>query len=301
MRSCQCIELFLEMMAVERGAAANTLEAYGRDLAAAGEDMDLATATTDDLRRHLARLAAEGAAASTQARRLSALRQLFRFLYSEGLREDDPCGPIAAPGRARSLPKVLGVDDVDRLLLTAEEEAEAVHSTPAAALRAVRLHALVELLYSSGLRVSELVSLERNARLADQPLLRVSGKGNKERLVPVGRKAAQALETWLDLRPEADARFLFPAASAAGHVTRQHFARDLKGLAARADLSPAKVSPHVLRHAFASHLLQNGADLRAVQALLGHADIATTQIYTHVMEERLKSLVEEHHPLARAG
>ena len=301
MRSSQCTELFLEMMAVERGAAANTLEAYGRDLTAAADDMDFATASTDDVREHLAGLARAGAAASTQARRLSALRQLFRFLYAEGLRTDDPCGPVAAPARGRPLPKVLGVDEVDRLLLRAEEEAEALHETDAAALRAVRLHALVELLYSTGLRVSELVSLERNARLVGQPLLRVVGKGAKERLVPVGRKASEALEAWLDLRGDAEAAHLFPSDAATGHVTRQHFARDLKGLAARAGLSPSQVSPHVLRHAFASHLLQNGADLRAVQALLGHADIATTQIYTHVLQERLTRLVEDHHPLAKAG
>ena len=302
MRSGHCIELFLEMMAVERGAAANTLDAYARDLAAAGEDMNLADASTDDIRRHLARMAGAGAAPSSQARRLSALRQMYRFLYTEGLREDDPCGPVAAPRRGRPLPKVLSVEEVDRLLLVAEEEAEAAHDTDAAALRAVRLQALVELLYSSGLRVSELVALERNARLAEAPLLRVRGKGGKERMVPVGRKAQGALETWLDLMPDGGAgTFLFPAASAAGHVTRQHFARDLKALALRAGLPAAKVSPHVLRHAFASHLLQNGADLRSVQALLGHADIATTQIYTHVMQERLRSLVEEHHPLSRAG
>ena len=300
MRSDTCIELFLEMMAVERGAARNTLDAYARDLEAASEDMDLATASTEDVRRHLARMAAGGAAASSQARRLSALRQLYRFLYSEGLREDDPCGPVSAPRQGRSLPKVLSVDEVDRLLLVAEEEAEASHETPAAALRAVRLHALVELLYSSGLRVSELVSLEREARMSDAPLLRVVGKGDKERLVPVGRKAREALDTWLDLRPD-DCGYLFPARSESGHLTRQHFARDLKALAARAGLSPARVSPHVLRHAFASHLLQNGADLRAVQSLLGHADIATTQIYTHVMEERLRALVEECHPLAKAS
>ena len=306
MRGSQCIELFLEMMAVERGAAANTLAAYGRDLEAACEDMDLATASTEDVRRHLARMASDGAAASSQARRLSALRQLYRFLYAEGLRADDPCGPVSAPRRARALPKVMSVDEVDRLLLTAEEEAHAAHRTDGAALRAVRLHAMVEVLYSSGLRVSELVSLQRGSlqrgsRLLEQPLMRVHGKGNKERLVPVGRKAAEALETWLDLSPDADDPHLFPAGSAAGHMTRQHFARDLKALAARAGLTPAKVSPHVLRHAFASHLLHNGADLRAVQALLGHADIATTQIYTHVMEERLRALVEDCHPLAVAS
>ena len=307
MRSERLGEMFLEMMAVERGASANTLEAYRRDLAFAAADMAFATATTDDVRRHLARLAGSGAAPSTQARRLSALRQLFRFLYGEGLRDDDPCGPVAAPARRRPLPKVLSVEDVDRLLLVAEEEAERPHDTPAAVERAVRLHALVEVLYSTGLRVTELVSLEREARLPGQPLLRVRGKGNKERLVPLGSKARQALETWLDLsgkhepEPADGPRFLFPARSRAGHLTRQHFARDLKALAARAGLRPALVSPHVLRHAFASHLLQNGADLRAVQTLLGHSDIATTQIYTHVLEERLRTLVEECHPLAQTG
>lgn len=297
MRDAHATELFLEMMAVERGAADNTLAAYARDLALAGEHMALVSASTDDIRALLARLGRGGYAATSQARTLSALRQFYRFLYAEGLREDDPTGPVAAPKRARGLPKVMGVEEVDRLLLLAEEEADAGEGAGRAA--AVRLHAMVELLYSSGLRVSELVALERNARIADQPLLRVHGKGAKERLVPVGRKAAEALEAWLAIRGEG--RFLFPANGAAGHVSRQVFARELKALAVRAGLAPARVSPHVLRHAFASHLLQNGADLRAVQTLLGHADIATTQIYTHVMEERLRTLVEAHHPLAQVA
>ena len=304
MTNASVIELFLEMMAVERGASANTLDAYGRDLRDAAAHMRFADASTADLRDYLACLSGRGYAASSQARRLSALRQLFRFLYSENLRTDDPCGPVDAPRAGRPLPKVMSVDEVDRLMLRAETEAEAAHPCDRAARAALRLHAMVELLYASGLRVSELVGLRRDARLPDAPLLRVLGKGNKERLVPVGRKAVEALETWLDLGAASEPEpgpFLFPASSAAGHVTRQHFARDLKGLAARAGLSPSKVSPHVLRHAFASHLLQNGADLRAVQTLLGHADIATTQIYTHVMEERLRALVEDCHPLAKAA
>ena len=297
MRDANAIDLFLEMMAVERGAADNTLAAYRRDLDLARERMGLVGASTADVRGLLETMTRDGYAVSSQARTLSALRQFYRFLYAEGLRGDDPTGPVAAPRQGRALPKVMSVDEVDRLLLLAEEEAD--DAVGRAREGALRLHAMVELLYSSGLRVSELVSLERNARIAGQPLLRVLGKGAKERLVPVGRKAAEALEAWLLARGEG--RFLFPAGGAAGHVSRQVFARDLKALAVRAGLAPARVSPHVLRHAFASHLLQNGADLRAVQTLLGHADIATTQIYTHVMEERLRALVEAHHPLARAA
>ena len=297
MRDANAIDLFLEMMAVERGAADNTLQAYRRDLERTAERVNLFGATTSDIRALLQNVADEGYAVSSQARLLSALRQFFRFLYAEGLRADDPTGPVDAPRRGRALPKVMGVGEVDRLLLLAEEEAHGARGPAREA--ALRLHAMVELLYSSGLRVSELVSLERNARLAGQSLLRVMGKGAKERLVPVGRKAAQALEAWLMVRGEG--RFLFPAGGAAGHVSRQVFARDLKALAVRAGLPATRVSPHVLRHAFASHLLQNGADLRAVQTLLGHADIATTQIYTHVMEERLRALVETHHPLAKAA
>ena len=291
MRDGNLVELFLEMMAVERGASDNTLSAYARDLALAREHVRLVDATTADIRALLVRLAGEGRAASSQARLLSTLRQLYRFAYAEGLRTDDPTGPVEAPRSGRPLPKVLSVDEVDRLLLLAEEEAE----NP----MGVRLHAMVEILYSSGLRVSELVALPL-AALSEPPLLRVFGKGAKERLVPMGRKAQEAVDAWLAVRG-GEGPFLFPARGASGHVSRQVFARDLKALGARGGLAPQRLSPHVLRHAFASHLLQNGADLRAVQALLGHADIATTQIYTHVMEERLRELVETHHPLAQAA
>ena len=296
MQSRRLIDAFLEMMAVERGASRNTLDAYARDLHAASDAFDLVSASTDDVRRYLGRLAGDGFAASSQARHLSSLRQFFRFLYAEGLRQDDPSGPVEGPRVGRGLPKVLSVDEVDRLLRMAGEEA-------ADGGGALRFHAAVELLYSSGLRVSELVALPRASALAclkpeEPPLLRLLGKGAKERVVPVGGKAREALASWIGA---SDGRFLFPARSRAGHWTRQNFARDLKGLAVRCGIDADRVSPHVLRHAFASHLLQNGADLRAVQALLGHADIATTQIYTHVMQEHLQAMVEACHPLAEAA
>jgi len=304
MRDTFAIESFLEMMSVERGAAANTLAAYERDLNAFCEAMvsSLTTAQTDDLRGWLAHMTKDGLSPSSQARRLSTLRQFYRFLYAEGLREDDPTGPIDSPRIGRPLPKVMSEDDVDRLLLCAEEEISTA-ATPGKVKRAARLHALLELLYSTGLRVSELVALPMEATRKDQRFLLVRGKGDKERLVPMSSKAHQALavfETFRDKKFD-NSPWLFAANGASGHMTRQHFARDLKALAGRAGLQASKISPHVLRHAFASHLLQNGADLRAVQQLLGHADIATTQIYTHVMEERLRVLVETAHPLAQAN
>ncbi len=303
MRDDFAIESFLEMMSVERSAAANTLAAYERDLTAFCEAVPagLISAQTDDIRGWIAHMAADGLSASSQARRLSALRQFYRFVYAEGLRADDPTGPIDGPKLGRSIPKVISEDDVDRLLLVAEEEITS-GATPGSKKRAARLHALLELLYSTGLRVSELVALPIEATRKDQRFLLVKGKGNKERLVPMSSKAHQALAVFETFRePKSEkSPWLFAAGGASGHMTRQHFARDLKALAARAGLQASKISPHVLRHAFASHLLQNGADLRAVQQLLGHADIATTQIYTHVMEERLRTLVETAHPLAQA-
>ena len=293
------IEAFLETMAAERGAAANTLAAYARDLeharaAVSAGGHDLQHAPAEALRAYLGALAAEGLAPSTQARRLSALRQFFGFLYGEGLRADDPTGTLDAPRRRASLPKVLSEAEVARLLDLALHEAEGDAAGP------LRLHVALELLYATGLRISELCALPRRAVPRDGPMMAVTGKGAKERLVPLSPPAREAIDRWL-ARPEAvTSRFLFPAPGKTGHVARQVIARDVKGLAARAGIDTAKVSPHVLRHAFASHLLQNGADLRAVQRLLGHADIATTQIYTHVMEERLVRTVRDHHPLARA-
>ena len=301
------VESFLEMMSAERGAATNTLQSYERDLEDARSFLNersvrLVEATADDLRAYLAHLARQGFAASSQARRLSALRQFFKFLYGEGLRGDDPTGILDAPRKGRPLPKTLSVEDVGRLIARAEAEAAEPGDT---LLQRRRMHLLVELLYATGLRVSELVSLPASVLAQTGRFLVVKGKGNKERLVPLSRAAVAALETYGDALaadigddPAAGA-FLFPAKSKEGHLPRQVFARDLKALAGRAGIRASTLSPHVLRHAFASHLLQNGADLRAVQELLGHSDISTTQIYTHVLEERLHQLVQTHHPLAK--
>jgi integrase/recombinase XerD len=301
--------LFLDMLAAERGAEKNTLAAYGRDLGdftahLADARRTIATGTTDDLRAYLGDLTARGMQSSTVARRLSAIRQLYRFLYAEGHRRDDPAAILQGPKRARALPKTLTLAEVDRLL-GAAGQADAAAPLPIR-LRAARMTCLVELLYATGLRVSELVTLPASAARRDARFVVVRGKGNKERLVPLNASAKRAMADYLALLAQArpadggGSKWLFPSFGAAGHLTRQHFARELKGLAAAAGLRAAQLSPHVLRHAFASHLLHNGADLRVVQTLLGHADISTTQIYTHVIEERLKSLVRDLHPLADA-
>jgi integrase/recombinase XerD len=370
------IELFLDMVAAERGGAKNTLAAYARDLAdfsavlASGQrghsisaraiarrktrvnalvhspeggssaraeregakagiaptsvaQTLIISASTDDLRAYLGSLGKRGFAASSVARRLSAIRQLYRFLYAEGRRADDPSAVIEGPKRGRALPKVLSIAEVDRLLA----QARAALATPdlirgsgqrgqpisaradmsradlpmAEQLRAARLNCLIEVLYATGLRVSELVALPKSAANRNARMLTVRGKGNKERLVPLNEAAKLAMRDYLALLAEAgrhrQTQWLFPSFGEAGHLTRQHFARDLKELAVAAGLRADRVSPHVLRHAFASHLLHNGADLRVVQTLLGHSDISTTQIYTHVLEERLKSLVRDLHPL----
>jgi len=300
------LENFLEMLAAERGAADNTLAGYRRDL----EDFSgflgrrkIAEATTDDLTAYLSDLTRRGFAETSQARRLSALKQFYKFLYSEGLREDDPTRTLSAPKKRSSLPKVLSMDDVDRLIETARAGSETPHRSAAARLRAQRLYTLIEVLYAAGLRVSELVALPVTAALRDARLIEIRGKGGKERLVPLTPAAQAAMKDYVALRTAEGAYgnspWLFPSHGGSGHLTRQHFARDLKDLAIAAGLNAAKVSPHVLRHAFASHLLQNGADLRVVQQLLGHADISTTQIYTHVLDERLRELVETAHPLAK--
>jgi integrase/recombinase XerD len=299
------VALYLDMLAAERGAQSNTLAAYGRDLAdfsthLAGSRRTIAGATTQDLRAYLSELARRGLGAATVARRLSAIRQLFRFLYAEGQRGDDPAAVLEGPKRARPLPKTLTLAEVDRLLRTAAA------GDPAAPLRerlrAARLSCLLETLYATGLRVSELVSLPMSAARRDARVIVVRGKGNKERMVPLNNAAKNAMTAYLALLleesgREAGSKWLFPSFGESGHITRQHLARELKALAATAGLRAEQVSPHVLRHAFASHLLHNGADLRVVQTLLGHADISTTQIYTHVLEERLKSLVRDLHPL----
>ena len=295
------VEAFLEMMSAERGAARNTIAAYRRDLddycgflARAG--LGPLDAGREQVTRYLAALAAEGLAASSSARRLSAVRQFHRFLAADGVRGDDPTRIVASPRARRPLPKVLAVDEIARLLGQAEAEVEAEGLTDARRAMARRLYVLLELLYATGMRVSELVELKRVAVLREAAFLTIRGKGAKERIVPLTDRARDAVRSYLQsLEP---GPWLFPAGGEAGHLSRQVFARELKGLAARAGIGAARISPHVLRHAFASHLLAGGADLRVVQTLLGHSDISTTQIYTHVLDERLQALVETHHPLA---
>ena len=304
--------LFLDMLAAEQGAGRNTLDAYRRDLTDFSEFLshrgqNFAGAETEALRHYLADLETRGFKSSSAARRLSAMRHLFRFLLNERIRSDDPAAILSGPKRGRGLPKVLSIADVDRLLVRAKALAEAPEASPLQRLRAMRLYCLLEVLYATGLRVSELVALPLSASRRDARMIVVRGKGNKERLVPLNEASRQSMADYLAaieaLKTEkkknaAASKWLFPSFGESGHLTRQHFARDLKELAAATGLSPRLVSPHVLRHAFASHLLHNGADLRIVQTLLGHTDISTTQIYTHVVEERLKSLVRDLHPLA---
>jgi integrase/recombinase XerD len=303
MSGLHLVDAFLEMMSAERNAARNTIEAYRRDLGdyshfLAGRGVSAMTAQREDVVAYLASLDAQGLAASSAARRLSALRQFHKFLCSDQIRADDPTRIVASPRTRRPLPGVLSVAEVDRLLVTAESEANA-EAAPQKSEAALRLYVLLELLYATGMRVSELVSLRRAAVMRDASFLTITGKGNKERVVPVNDRARDAVKAWLAVLPPGP--WLFPAGGEEGYLSRQAFARDLKGLAGRAGISAARVAPHVLRHAFASHLLQGGADLRVVQTLLGHADIATTQIYTHVLDEKLRTLVETHHPLADKG
>jgi integrase/recombinase XerD len=305
------INLFLDMLAAEQGAGVNTLDAYRRDLTDLSDFLrrkgqGFAGAGTDVLRDYLADLDVRGFKSSSVARRLSAMRHLYRFLLNERIRSDDPAAILSGPKRGRGLPKVLSISDVDRMLRRAKELTAAENASPQQRLRAMRLYCLLELLYATGLRVSELVALPRSAARRDANMIMVRGKGNKERLVPLNDASRQAMADYLaameavrpDKKSTVPSKWLFPSFGESGHLTRQHFARDLKELAAASGLAPRLVSPHVLRHAFASHLLHNGADLRIVQTLLGHTDISTTQIYTHVVEERLKSLVRDLHPLA---
>jgi integrase/recombinase XerD len=306
------ITLFLDMLAAEQGAGDNTLQAYRRDLTDFSEFLGQAgltfvAADTQKLRDYLAELDTRGFKSSSVARRLSAMRHLYRFLLNERIRSDDPAAILSGPKRGRGLPKVLSISDVDRMLTRARELAQAADAASLQRLRALRLYCLLEVLYATGLRVSELVSLPLSASRRDARMIVVRGKGNKERLVPLNDASRQAMADYLAAMQAltsskkkniASSKWLFPSFGESGHLTRQHFARDLKELAFAAGLSPRLVSPHVLRHAFASHLLHNGADLRIVQTLLGHTDISTTQIYTHVVEERLKSLVRDLHPLA---
>ena len=292
------VEAFLEMLAAERGASPNTLEAYRRDLGVLAGQLGakpVEEAGAEDLRDYLAQQAASGMAARTLARRLSALRQFYGFLFAEGLRPDNPTTAIDSPRQGRSLPKVLNEAEVEQLLAAARER-----EGP----DGLRLRALIEVLYATGLRISELVTLPLSAIARDPRVLIVRGKGGKERMIPLGEAARAALAEYRAVRKpflkgKAESPWLFPSRGKGGHLTRHRVAQLLKELAVEAGIQPSKVSPHVLRHAFASHLLDHGADLRSVQQMLGHADISTTQIYTHVLNERLKSLVAEHHPLAR--
>ncbi len=297
---------YLDALAAERDASLNTLKSYARDLShyseyLAGRNIAPATATRADVEAYLADLEARGLAPATRARRLSALKGLHRFAFEEGWREDDPAAMISGPGKPRRLPRTLSVEEVDRMLAAARE-------APASAGK-TRLICLIELLYASGLRATELVSLPVSATRGDPRMILVRGKGGKERLAPVSAPALEALTAWLAERDAAeDARVakgarrsphLFPSSGKLGHLTRERLFQIIKDLAVRAGVDPSKVSPHTLRHAFATHLLANGADLRSIQQLLGHADIATTEIYTHVLEERLSELVLTKHPLAK--
>jgi integrase/recombinase XerD len=304
--------LFLDMLAAEQGAGANTLDAYRRDLTDLSEFLgrtgqNFADTTTEALRAYLSDLDTRGFKSSSVARRLSALRHLFRFLLNERIRSDNPAAILSGPKRGRSLPKVLSIADVDRMLSHAKEGTQAADVSPTQRLRTMRLYCLLEVLYATGLRVSELVTLPRSAATRDARMIVVRGKGAKERLVPLNDASRAAMADYLSAmegqtgaksKASAASKWLFPSFGESGHLTRQHFARELKDLAVAAGLSARQVSPHVLRHAFASHLLHNGADLRIVQTLLGHTDISTTQIYTHVVEERLKAMVRDLHPLS---
>ena len=299
------------MASAERGLARNSLDAYRRDLACFAAFLEpsqvaLADAGTESIRGFMAAQRRAGASARTAGRRLSCLRQFYRFLLTDGRRDDDPTGPVDSPTLPRTLPGVLSEEEVERLLAAACPKAGAAEATPRREADGLRLRAMIELLYGSGLRVSELVSLPLHAVSAETRSLLVRGKGEKERLVPLGTPARRALDAYLAVRERyldggAPSRWLFPSRAASGHLTRHRLAQMLKGLAQEARIDRARVSPHAFRHAFASHLLANGADLRAVQKMLGHADIATTEIYTHVLDERLRRLVQAGHPLAGTG
>ncbi len=302
------VDAFLDMLAAERGAAQNTLDAYRRDLTDYVADLMRQNtkpllAATDHIRSYLQSLDTRGLKATSSARRLSSIRQFHRFLVAEGRRADDPTLILNGPKQIPRLPDCLSIAEVDRLLRLSKEGLEDEARPLSERLRAARMACLIELLYATGLRVSELVSLPKRAASTRDPMLTIRGKGNRERLVPLSPLARASMIFYRQLLETAHAGaaagpWLFPADSESGHLTRQAFARDLKTVAAAAGLGAARVSPHVLRHAFASHLLQNGADLRVVQELLGHADISTTQIYTHVLDERMKAMVRDLHPMS---
>jgi integrase/recombinase XerD len=301
------IDRFLEMMSAERGAAKNSILAYGRDLAdytafLAVQSKDVKQATSDDVRGYLADLEARGMARSSTARKLSAVKQFHLFMQGEGLAGQNPATIVEGPKKHVVLPKIMVADDVEKLLLATSDAV--IAAKPAERFRAMRLQCLIELLAATGLRVSELVALKLAAVRAERDFLTIKGKGGRERMVPVSKRAQAVLRDYVDAlksRVDVPSLWLFPSHGESGALTRQHFALELKALARTAGLDAAKISPHVLRHAFASGLLAHGADLRAVQQMLGHADISTTQIYTHVQTERLISTVEQHHPLAKSA
>ncbi|CUH77136.1 tyrosine recombinase [Tropicibacter naphthalenivorans] len=307
MKASRWSPLFLDALAAERGAAANTLAAYERDLTHVEEWLtdqgrDFASAAKSDIEDYLVHCDTLGLSRATRARRLSAIKQLYRFAFDEGLREDNPAVQISGPGRDKRLPKTLSVEEVDRLLTSASAHGRTDADR-------ARNACLMQVLYATGMRVTELVSLPISAARGDPRMLLIRGKGGKERMVPLSPPARLALAEWLALRDEAEeaarlkgkaaSAFLFPSRGKAGHLTRHAFYMLIKEFAVEAGVSPEKVTPHTLRHAFATHLLANGADLRSIQTLLGHADVATTEIYTHVLDERLRELVLEHHPLAK--
>ena len=284
---------FLEMLAAERGASMNTLSAYRRDLedfAAFAAPKNAIEVDTGLLRAFFNGLEAKGMAARTAARKLSCLRQFFKFLFTENFRDDDPALPLDSPRLGKPLPKFLSEAEIEALIDAASSVNDLVHR---------RAYVMLELLYASGLRVSELVGLPYSAVARNKEVLIVRGKGAKERMAPLNRRALEAIKAWLPLRSPKTSRFLFPGRDGTDHFTRSGFFRALDRLAAEAGIPVSKVSPHVLRHSFASHLLARGADLKSLQQMLGHADIATTEIYTHIQDERLISLVSSHHPLAK--
>ncbi|MFM7083651.1 MAG: tyrosine recombinase [Hyphomicrobium sp.] len=304
------ITSFLEMLTSELGASPNTIEAYRNDLRSFKEfiskkNKSILSSTRADISSFLTKLDKEGLSTASRARRLSALRQLFKFLEAEDVITENPAIRTKAPARNRPLPNTISVQEVDKLIATAKKNT--IGSSGRDLFLSTRFYALLELLYATGMRVSELVSLPFNVLRGDPRLLTIKGKGGRERLVPLNSSASSALHQYLNIiksekhtkSEKIDHKWLFPSRSAHGHLTRQRFAQDLKEVALQSGLDPNRVSPHVLRHAFASHLLDRGADLRTVQQLLGHADISTTEIYTHVLEERLKKIVFEHHPLAK--
>lgn len=295
----ELIAAFMETITAERGAAKNTIAAYTRDLEDCGEFLDSCRRTFEnaeipDLRAYLAFLAQNGMSVKTQARRLSALREFYKYLYTEKIRADNPTDALDSPRTGRSLPKYLSEEEINRLF-------DAVSNIKPE--KAVRMKALLEILYASGLRVSELVSLPASTANVRENFLIVRGKGNKDRMVPLTDAAKQALRDWIPEREKTlpkgrESRWLFPSRSKTGHLTREGFFEELKTLAVAAGIPAARVSPHVIRHSFASHLIAHDADLRTVQQMLGHANIATTQIYTHILDDRLKNTVEKNHPLA---